>query len=261
LLPPASLCEDGEILTPADFYALVEDLRQVMAECNALVILNSPNYEGSYFTQAELLQWRLLQDAPEAWVAEIATDGGVEVTHRVPLEPTTSEQKKSWEDTFTQVRRRKQNPKSNQFQWGQIAKTCFVVGCRNCGDLFLATRKAIEKAVEGSFRLACPHCDAANFKVTRLAKQGRFHRDPTVVEQAGDARMRVIEWWEMLHLLMGDSGLASVPMVRAGFFDTSVKGDRDKIQDWIAIGGVAISAGLLLTQFLQGGEEEDRAKG
>jgi hypothetical protein len=58
LLPPASLCEDGEILTPADFYALVEDLRQAMAECNALVILNSPNYQDSYFTQSEASPYR-----------------------------------------------------------------------------------------------------------------------------------------------------------------------------------------------------------
>jgi hypothetical protein len=64
IFPPNSLCEQGEILLPYEFYELPGWVRDVLAICTHFYYLDTGSYFNSYFTQAELLQWQVYREDP-----------------------------------------------------------------------------------------------------------------------------------------------------------------------------------------------------
>lgn len=203
LLPPNSLAEEGELFLPLEFVELMGFIRDRLSGCDAFVFVNTPHYADSYFTQAELLQWRCYRDPPTVYAATIGANGRVNVQpHK--LEPASRNTKTLWAKIAVGIDRSQQGHMSVPLACGPYAKNCFLVPCHKCGEHFLLGKEAVAAAVRGAFRVSCPHgCGNASFSLRETSGPARYYRRPIVLSQAGRARMRVLGEGEILTLLVG----------------------------------------------------------
>lgn len=57
-----SLCRNNEQLTVHDYFEAIERIRKSMVDCTAFLYIDSPVFFNGYFTSAEVLLWKRLQN-------------------------------------------------------------------------------------------------------------------------------------------------------------------------------------------------------
>lgn len=199
LVPPFSLTADSEVLLPYEFFELMEPIIDEIAKADAFVVLPY-DYFGSYFTQAELLQWRRFAKSPKVWGAEPSENGGFQLTS-FDLDPMPYETKALWASISTRVNKR-MNGRTVAI-WGRYARNCYLFPCRHCGEHILATKKVVEPLASSNGAFACPHCGNA-VRLGELPLRGNYYRKPIVLRDEERTPMRPLGDDELQHLLVSD---------------------------------------------------------
>jgi hypothetical protein len=247
LFPPNSLCETSEILLPYEYIELMEFISDHLSQSDAFMFLNTPDYQDSYFTQAELLQWRRFKDDPAVYA--VGGNGNqFQLGDAVHLEPLTGNEKKLWAGISVGIARSYKSHLNPGFACGKFAKSCFMIPCGGCGEHFLATQKAIYDALKGQFKITCPLCGNGEFYFREMHKRGNYYRKPIVLEQEFQTRLRVLETQEILDLLISNELPPSISLVSMP--GESLSSDIVKLgKFYLALGGLALGALALTTLF------------
>jgi hypothetical protein len=199
LVPPFSLTADSEVLLPYEFFELMEPIIDEIARADAFVVLPY-DYFGSYFTQAELLQWRRFAKSPKVWGAEPSDDGRFQLTP-FELDSMPYDAKALWASISTRVNKR-MNGRTVAI-WGRYARNCYLIPCRHCGEHILATKKVVEPLASSGGAFACPHCGDP-VRLGELPLRGNYYRKPIVLRDEERTPMRPLGDDELKHLLVSD---------------------------------------------------------
>lgn len=213
LIEPEELSVAGEALLPYEFIELMEFITDRMVKCQSFVYLDTEDYAQSYFTQAELLQWRRFREQPHVYAGTMEISGQGGLSDAIALRPMPRDEKKLWAKFSVGINRRMQGHLSPPFAGGRFAKTCFLVPCRNCGEHFLVSQKALREVIAGARRLQCPHCRAANFQVVEGERRGSFYRRPIRVQQPRKQPVRVLDSMEIMGLIISNDTQARIPVI------------------------------------------------
>lgn len=210
---PGELSEKDEALLPYEYVELMEFILDRLARTESFVIINTNDYLDSYFTQAEVLQWRRFKDRPSVYMVGIDDRGQFTLSEPVALEPLAKNQKKLWASISVGIARSYKHHMNPGFAAGKYAKSCFLLPCHTCGEHFLISRKAVYRALTGEFTVSCPHCGNSQFQFRELAQRGNYYRKPLIIEQPHRVAIRVLEDSEILALLVNNELPSRIPLV------------------------------------------------
>lgn len=217
LFPPNSLCAPGELLLPYEYIELMEVILDHLARCQSFVFLDTPDYQDSYFTQAEMLQWRRFRPDPVAVPAGVDARGRPWTGEPRRWEPLSENEKKLWAKISVGINRKMQGPRTPASAWGRFAKNCFLTPCERCGEHLLVTQTAVYAALKGQFRVICPHCSYDRFVFVEGRHLGNYYRKPVSLalqlDPARRAPLRVLRDDEILALLVQNETPRAIPMV------------------------------------------------
>ena len=246
LFPPNSLCERNEILLPYEYVELMEFILDRLAKCDAFVFLNTGDYQDSYFTQAEILQWRRFNNNPVVYPIGSTEKGAFLLGETLHLETLTKNQKKLWAGLSVSIARSYRGKFNPGFYGGKYNRSCYLIPCGNCGEHFLASKKAINSTLEGNLKIACPHCGNGQFRFSQGHNMGRYYRKAIILEQEFKTSLRILEPNEILSLLVDSDLPASIRLVTVN--GESFSSDIGKL-GWIyarlgvaALGALAVAA-------------------
>jgi hypothetical protein len=240
LVEPEELAVAGETLLPYEFIELMEFITDRLASCQSFVYLATNDYAESYFTQAEVLQWRRFQNEPRVYAGTMDKSGKGGLSDPIALEPMPKDEKKLWAKFSVGINRGMQGHLSPVFAGGRFSKNCFLVPCRSCGEHFLISQKAMREVIGGARRLQCPHCYATNFQVSEGERRGNFYRKPIRVRQAKERPPRVLDSREIMGLIISNDDQSRFPLVTAD--GERLRSDMAKIG--LVYGGMAALAGI-----------------
>lgn len=212
LFQPNSLCAKGEILVPYEYIELMEFILDYLARSDAFLFLNTDDYFDSYFTQAEVLQWRRFENKPVAYPIDIDDKNQLSFGEKIAWATLTDNQKKLWAKISVGINRNMQNHATLTY-WGKFAKNCFLIPCGNCGEHFLVSQAAVRATLNGNFKVVCPHCDNPNFAFHEESQRGNYYRKPVVLEQEYRKKLRILEADEILALLLVDKNEELPPSI------------------------------------------------
>lgn len=84
-----SLCYNYEQLTVYEFFKAIDKIKKSMHGCDAFFIVDASNYENGYFTSAELLVWKFLNNRKACEVIRIkrAENEHININQRIVLKP------------------------------------------------------------------------------------------------------------------------------------------------------------------------------
>lgn len=257
LFSPNSLCERNEILMPYEYVELMEFILDRLAGCDAFVFLNTGDYQESYFTQAEILQWRRFNNNPVVYPIGSTEEGAFLLGESLHLEPLTKNQKKLWAGLSVSIARSYRGKFNPGFYGGKYNRSCYLIPCGNCGEHFLASKKAINGILEGSFKIACPHCGNVRFLFSQEHNRGHYYRKPIILKQEFKTSLRILEPNEILSLLVDNDLPASIRLVTVN--GESFSSDISKL-GWIYAGLGAAALGAFAVASLFYDEESDETK-
>jgi hypothetical protein len=230
LYPPNSLTASDEILLPYDYFKLMEVILDRLAPSQAFLYLNTPDYWDSYFTQAEVLQWRRFRRDPEAIPITVISGNDFQICEKQNWESIPSSDKDLWSKVSVNI-----NPKMKStfpVNWGKYSKSCFLLPCRQCGEHFLASSGLIYAALKEKAHVACPHphCSNNQFRFRQENAKGKFDRNPIILNQTRKVKLRVLDSFELLQLLFDKRLPSKIPLVslegeniRSEFFKNALK--------------------------------------
>jgi hypothetical protein len=184
LFPPNSLCERNELLLPYEYVELMEFILDRLARCDAFVFLNTSDYQDSYFTQAEILQWRRFKDDPVVYPVGEDEHNQFVLGEAIHLDTLTKNEKRLWSGLSVSIARSYRDKFNPGFSGGKYNTSCFLLPCGNCGEHFLVSKKGIYEALKGTFKIACPQCRSAHFRIHEHPKKGNFYRKPIILEHS-----------------------------------------------------------------------------
>lgn len=241
-IEPEELSPTGEALLPYEFIELMEFITDRMVNCQSFVYLETDDYGQSYFTQAELIQWRRFRKEPVVYAGAMDTFGQGGLSAPIALASMPTDEKKLWAKFSVGINRRMQGHLSPAFAGGRYAKTCFLVPCRSCGEHFLISQKAMREVIAGARQLRCPHkhCRAANFQVAEGQRRGTFYRTPIRIQQPRERPMRVMDSMEIMGLIISNDEQLRFPVVTAD--RETLRSDLRKLG--LVYGGMAALAGV-----------------
>lgn len=181
-----SLCYNYEQLTVCEFFKAIDKIKKSMHGCDAFFIVDASNYENGYFTSAELLVWRYLNDRKECEVRRIKRAENEYMNQRIVLKPLSFREHHSLGFAFYYV-----NPDYSDMEaaatmdnWGKYGRNCYLVGCCKCGKYYLVSEKAMEWYTNTGNSAVCPNCQYAHasFKVIGKNKRLLTYRNPIVMQ-------------------------------------------------------------------------------
>ena len=256
LFPPNSLSIYGELLMPYEYIELMEFILDRLSRCDAFVFLNTPDYSNSYFTQAEILQWRRFRDNPMVFPIGQNVDQYV-IGQGIQLVPLTLSEKRLWANLSVNIARSYQGKFNPGFYGGKHNRNCYLMPCGICGEHFLIGKKATSLTLRGEYRIVCPHCNNSHFRILEGNQMGTFYRNPIIVEQEFIRPLRVLETSEVLDLLIKDDLPPRIPLVSLA--DEHFDNDLIKVGKFFLGGLAALAAGALVINAL-GNEGQDGDK-
>ncbi|MCC6613368.1 MAG: hypothetical protein IT320_07800 [Anaerolineae bacterium] len=246
--PPNSLCEENEILLPYEYIELMGFILDYLSQCDGFIFLSSEDYIDSYWTQAEVLQWRRFRDQPVV-IPSVVIDGQPQLGQPQMLAEMTHNEKHLWAGISVSVERRYKGHLNPRLACGKFAKNCFLVSCRVCGEHFLVTQKYAYQCVRGEASLSCPHCGASGYTFTELQKQGNFYRKPITVTQSHPTGkphpIRVLESDEILDLLLENTLPETIKIVPDDA-EHQITSDMGKIGRFMLGGAALLGAALIV---------------
>lgn len=253
VFPPNSLSASGEQFLPYEYVELMEFILDELARCQAFVYIDTPGYSDSYFTQAEILQWRRFKDEPVVYPAQV-NGNHVQLGAGTTLETLSHNLKQAWASISVGTARSYRSHLNPGLATGKYAKSCFLVGCGKCGEHFLVTRKAVYAQIKGKFRVACPHCGNDQFPFKEEEQRGLYYRKPITLQQTFATKMRVLEMDEILHLLLQNTLPPKFKLVQMG--NERLDSDLATLGKlYLGIG--AVLGGLIGLAALLGGKDDD----
>lgn len=246
LFPPNSLCEPNELLMPYEYFELMGFIRDSLARCTHFYYLNTPDYRNSYFTQAEILQWRAYKK-PVFYPVDNYY-GKIVIRQAISL-PEMSNNEKSLLANLAVSIDRSQISKYNQgFVGGKFNRNCFLFPCGSCGEHFLVSKKAVRKLVKEKVYISCPHCSNKSFHVYELSKKGNFYRKPLILDQNITSPLRVLETNEIYEMLNSNTNPVRIPVITLP--GEKLSSDLGKIGKFYGVlGGLALGTLLLSSLF------------
>lgn len=254
LFPPNSLSARGEILLPYEYIELMEFILDRLARSDAFVFLNTDDYQDSYFTQAELLQWRRFRDDPIVY--PVGGSNTFQLGEGLRLETLTKNEKKLWAGISVGVARSYRSKFNPGFAAAKYAKNCFMIPCRKCGQHFVASQKAVYSTLKGQFQIFCPHCSNGQFHFKEGTERGTFYRKPIILEQPYKNRLRILESQEILSLLVNNELPDSIGLVTLD--SEKLSSDLAKVgKAYLGLGALALGAIGLAALFGNSDEDED----
>lgn len=245
LFRPNSLCEQGELLLPYEYYELMGWIRDRIAECTAFYYLETPNYTDSYFTQAELLQWQAYRNNPVVYGIKPHGNSFV-VGSEIPIGDISNDQKQLIAHFAVSIDRSQKSRFNPGFVGGKFNRNCFLIPCGNCGEHFLASQKFVYNVLRGAERLSCPHCYNTNFRVYEMNKRGEFYRKPIILEQPRPYKtdLRILGIHEIHQLLASNDLPSGIKLLNES--NEQLTSDMGKLgKAWAAI-GLAVGVGVLV---------------
>lgn len=248
IFPPNSLCARNELLLPYEYVELMEFILDRLARSDAFVVLNTPDYQDSYFTQAEILQWRRFKDSPIVYLA--GHDGKDIQLQAAPLASLEKDQKRMWANLSVSIARSYRGKMNPGFVGGKYNRSCFIFPCGNCGEHFLATKKAIYKALSGNFKIACPHCGNDRFKISEAGARGNYYRKPILLEQDYKTSLRILEPGEILSLLVENDLPSTFKLIALD--DEALRSDMAKVGLFYLGLGVLAAGALVIASLFDG---------
>ncbi|NEQ47822.1 MAG: hypothetical protein F6K00_31565 [Leptolyngbya sp. SIOISBB] len=266
LYPPNTICTSNELLLPYDFFELLGKLRDGYSaglgtyadasihDADAFVYLDANNYWESSFTQAEVMLWRSVSE--ELYPATVPERGQPSLGRKLLL-PLSGNEEEVRKTAYRSSRKTKRAPLNiGTYYWGKYSKNCFLIGCPNCGNHFLASTKAVYKALRGDVYISCPHhnCGNHDFYFEEGNKQGSFYRKPIRIHHNVKGKVNPLNIDDMMTLMHSNDELpASVGLVTLP--GETLKSDGRKVAELYGIAGLAL-AGLLFIGSLFDGDEE-----
>jgi hypothetical protein len=254
LVPPGEICEAGELLLPYDYIELMEHILEGMfRQCNLFFYLNTEDYWQSYFTNAEVTQWRRRNDRPVAYSIGQDHTGRFVLSNAIHWLPMDTNERKLWASLSVGIAPSYQHHRNPGFQGGKFNRNCFLLPCRSCGEHFLASQKVIYSVLKGSFGLQCPHCGSQDFHFVERNYMGNFKRRPIVLSQSQKHPIRVLDNQEMLQMLVQNTPPDNIPVIT--FPDENLDSDMTKVVKGVltVAGGIAL---LLLASSFFGNREK-----
>ena len=213
-IPPDSLCERGEIISAYEYVELMGNTLDILARADGFVFLDTPDYLSSYFTQAEILQWRRFRDRPVFHPCVISRGRAGQPTFLlrspIALETLDKNAKKLWAGLSTSIAHRYRGKFQTPFVGGKFCKNYFVLPCLRCGEHFVAHKDTIQERVGTKYSIVCPHCGENRFHLWQKNKKGLFkkpfYRNALILESLVPERerrsLRVLDAFEILALMI-----------------------------------------------------------
>jgi hypothetical protein len=234
----------------------MEEIIEKLARCQAFVYLDTEDYFGSYFTQAEIEQWRRFNTKynrnPEGYPVGMRNSIPY-LKGKEQWSPLTMYEKWVWAKVSTHVNPRLDVSMSPPFPWAKYAKDCFLVGCkyeketgRGCGKYSVISKKAVYELIKNRQQIPCPHsednnCRNNNFTFYEQPRQQSMfdrYRDPIILQQESEGDTRVLETKE-IHDLLFDNNLPS-SMALVTLQGEKLQGDDMKLLKYFAGVGIAL---------------------
>ncbi len=203
LFPNESLCYNWEQLLVIEYFELMESITDYIASCDTFFYIENPNYENGYFTQAEILQWRRFAKNPIIHPVQFISEGHFQIKSPIELQPISKEDKRLWAKLSVNI-----NPKlqgRGPIFWGKYAY-CFLIGCCNCGEYILITKKLMDTIIDENNQIECPHCHKNTFSLkVDVNKKKKFYRHPIIMSPKNDqiVELRLLYESEIIALLIG----------------------------------------------------------
>ncbi|MEM8964304.1 MAG: hypothetical protein AAGD38_22655, partial [Acidobacteriota bacterium] len=126
---PATFCEEGELFLPYEYFEIMGATHDYLHACDVFLYLDTHAYRDSYFTQAELLQWRRFRDRPVVHRLTVDRRGGITVGRAEALLPMSYNDKRLWAGLSVQIERRYRGRFNPGFRGGRLHKSHFIVPC------------------------------------------------------------------------------------------------------------------------------------
>lgn len=241
LIPPAKLSQPGELLLPYEYIELMEYILDGMfRKCSHFFYLNTTDYWESYFTQAEVIQWRRHNDRPIAYAIGTDTNGRFVLSDAIALQPMDSSERKMWASLSVGIAPSYQHHRNPGFQGGKFNRNCFLLPCRSCGEHFLASQKVVYAVLKRQTAIICPHCESTDFRLHEEPQTGNFKRKPVILTQQNNHPLRVIQSVEMLQMLIENKEPGNIPVIVLP--DERLDSDPAKVVKGMlkVIGGIAL---------------------
>lgn len=241
LVPPGKICEPGELLLPYEYVELMEHILEGMfRKCNLFFYLNTPDYWQSYFTNAEVTQWRRHNDHPIAYAIGHDQLGRFVLSDAIRWDQMDSSERRMWANLSVGIAPSYQHHRNPGFQGGKFNRNCFLLPCRTCGEHFLASQKVIYSVLKGQIGLSCPHCGSQDFHFVERNHMGNFKRRPIILNQSNNHSIRVLHNQEMLQMLISNTPPDNIPVVT--FQDENLDSDLTKVMKVMlkVAGGIAL---------------------
>jgi hypothetical protein len=256
LFPRNVLTSEREMLLAFEYFELIEVILDELAASQTFVLLDEPGYWSSYFTQIELTQWRRLSknNPPQVYqVRGVERDGRPTQGQWVQLEPMTSEQKCLFAGISAGTSRRMQRLSHLPFTaWSTYARNCFLVCCAGCGEYLLLSQNVVYRALHNGESISCPHqkphYGSKQIGIREEASQGNFYRKPLIQEQSGTKEPHLLSDWEIIHLLMNNDSLPTIPVITLA--GETMHSDLQK-PGMLALGAGVLATGSLLVHWLR----------
>lgn len=182
LLKNETLCKNYEQLTIHEYYESIEKLRKEIEKCDGFFYIDCPNYTNGYYTSAELLQWRRINDHPIVY--SIRESNGV-FLHSEPIElqSLSAEHKMRLARVACMMEFDPEYGAALE-SWGKFASNCFLVGCSACGEYYLVSVNKMEHYIKSQELAKCPCCfrDHATFFQYKNGPKFFSNRFPIVMK-------------------------------------------------------------------------------
>lgn len=180
-----SLCRNNEQLTVHDYFEAIERIRKSMVDCTAFLYIDSPVFFNGYFTSAEVLLWKRLQEYPCIYC--IKENGNGYSYEKRDLDPLSKREKYGLGYVAFLINPdRAIDTEGGVFldSWGKYAKECFLVGCCSCGHYYLVTEKKLNYYAQSGIPARCPHCGKfhAKFYFDKGGKKFFGTRNPILLK-------------------------------------------------------------------------------